>query len=277
MRRLNPIQVAASACGAVLSALLASLFGVTGTVIGVAVGSVVATTATAVIWESVERTHAKVRDVVVRNTHQLPLLQRGATGTATGRVDADAASSAVEATVDAGRTARPGPADDVVGPGDEDVGELRLVARSRAARTSPTPPVGAPRRRRARWPLVVTVGASFVLALALVTLVEVAAGRPLSSLIGSSNVAGGTSAGRLLTSTPPPATHAMTTTTTTTTTPATTTPATTTPATTTTTTPPTSGSTSTSTTTTTTTTTTSGTAPARGSSGGGSGARVPGR
>ncbi|MDA8315287.1 MAG: hypothetical protein M0010_08955, partial [Actinomycetota bacterium] len=79
MKRLNPIQIAASASGAVLSALIASVFGVSGTVIGVAVGSIVATTVTAIVWESIERTHSKVRDVVVKKGHRLPLVHRWGT------------------------------------------------------------------------------------------------------------------------------------------------------------------------------------------------------
>ena len=245
MKRLNPVQIAASASGAVLSALIASVFGVSGTVIGVAVGSIVATTVTAIVWESIERTHSKVRDVVVQKGHRLPLVHRWATRGAAGEVKADVRSSAIEASVDAGPGSEPAsgnapapgsePASgNAPAPGSEpasgnaparsatagapdleEVGETRLVAWSRARIPRPTP-AGAPRRpaRQPRWPLVVTVAASFVLALGLVTLVEVLGGRPLSSLIGASSSSGGTSAGNFLTSTPPEAPPAATTTTT---------------------------------------------------------------
>ena len=233
MKRLNPVQIAASASGAVLSALIASVFGVSGTVIGVAVGSIVATTVTAIVWESIERTHSKVRDVVVQKGHRLPLVHRWATRGAAGEVKADVRSSAIEASVDAGPGSEPA-SGNAPAPGSEpasgnaparsatagapdleEVGETRLVAWSRARIPRPTP-VGAPRRpaRQPRWPLVVTVAASFVLALGLVTLVEVLGGRPLSSLIGASSSSGGTSAGNFLTSTPPEAPPAATTTTT---------------------------------------------------------------
>ena len=221
MKRLNPVQIAASASGAVLSALIASVFGVSGTVIGVAVGSIVATTVTAIVWESIERTHSKVRDVVVQKGHRLPLVHRWATRGAAGEVKADVRSSAIEASVDAGPGSEPAsgnaPARSATAgaPDLEEVGETRLVAWSRARIPRPTP-AGAHRRpaRQPRWPLVVTVAASFVLALGLVTLVEVLGGRPLSSLIGASSSSGGTSAGNFLTSTPPEAPPAATTTTT---------------------------------------------------------------
>ncbi len=233
MKRLNPVQIAASASGAVLSALIASVFGVSGTVIGVAVGSIVATTVTAIVWESIERTHSKVRDVVVQKGHRLPLVHRWATRGAAGEVKADVRSSAIEASVDAGPGSEPA-SGNAPAPGSEpasgnaparsatagapdleEVGETRLVAWSRARIPRPTP-AGAHRRpaRQPRWPLVVTVAASFVLALGLVTLVEVLGGRPLSSLIGASSSSGGTSAGNFLTSTPPEAPPAATTTTT---------------------------------------------------------------
>ena len=264
MKRLNPIQIAASASGAVLSALIASVFGVSGTVIGVAVGSVVATTVTALVWESIERTHSKVRDAVVKKGPRLPLVHRWATRGATEEVEADARSTAIEASVDAGSGNEPATGNEpaagneparakAAGASDDDeVGETRLVAWSRATRTQPMAPAGAhrPPMRKPRWPLVVTIAASFVLALGLVTLVEVLGGRPLSSLIGASNSSGGTSAGNLLTSTPP---EASPTTSSTTAPPR---PATTTsPSTSTTTTTTTSPSTSTTTTTTTTATT----------------------
>ena len=285
MKRLNPIQIAASASGAVLSALIASVFGVSGTVIGVAVGSVVATTVTALVWESIERTHSKVRDAVVQKGPRLPLVHRWATRGATEEVEADARSTAIEASVDAGSGNEPAAGNEpatgnepaagnvparakAAGASDDDgVGETRLVAWSRATRTQPMAPAGAhrPPMRKPRWPLVVTIAASFALALGLVTLVEVLGGRPLSSLIGASNSSGGTSAGNLLTSTPPEASPTTSSTTApprpaTTTSPSTSTTTTTTtsPSTSTTTTTSTSPSTSTTTTTTTTTATTPG-------------------
>ena len=68
--KLSAKQVAASCAGAVLSAVIASLFGEKGTVIGVALGSVVATTTTALVAESIERTHTAVRRSV-NSPHQV--------------------------------------------------------------------------------------------------------------------------------------------------------------------------------------------------------------
>lgn len=289
MKRVNPIQVAASAAGAVLSALIASVFGVKGTVIGVAIGSIVATTAAAFVWDWMERTHRAVRQVVVKNADQMPFLRRGATTHTAGEITEASAveASAVEASVDVGlaepvvasRSDDPATRDAVAGevptssaptlevrvPSAE-TGPMRLVASSRAnrpppgGRTTPTPEILAPPRRRARWTIALTVLVTFALALGIVTAVEVAAGRPLSSLIGAGHSPGGTSAGNLLTSTPPPAT-----TTTTTTSPPTTT-----------TVPQTTTTTSTSTTTSTTTTTTTTTPSASGATAPGTGATAGG-
>lgn len=111
-KRLNPIQVAASAAGAVLSAVIASFFGVEGTIIGTAIGSIVATTVSALVWESIERGHDAVRQVVVKEHG--PLFHQGTTTSAGEVTSADAAASAVEAQVDAGLDAgvSAGPAED---------------------------------------------------------------------------------------------------------------------------------------------------------------------
>jgi hypothetical protein len=59
--RLSPVQVMASALAAVSAAVIASLFGVAGTVIGAAVVSVASTVGAAVYTESMRRTHAGLR------------------------------------------------------------------------------------------------------------------------------------------------------------------------------------------------------------------------
>ncbi len=64
--KLSPIQVLASAVGAVLAAVIASYFGVKGTVVGAALGSAVATIGTALVAHSMERTNEAVRPVVDR-------------------------------------------------------------------------------------------------------------------------------------------------------------------------------------------------------------------
>src|SRR5689334_14446601 len=58
---LSPAQVAGSALAAVSGALLASFAGTTGTIIGTAIGSVVATVGAALYTWSLRRTSAAVR------------------------------------------------------------------------------------------------------------------------------------------------------------------------------------------------------------------------
>jgi hypothetical protein len=59
--QLNALQVAAGALAAVSAAVVASFFGVAGTVIGAAVASVVSTVGATVYTESMRRTHAGLR------------------------------------------------------------------------------------------------------------------------------------------------------------------------------------------------------------------------
>ncbi|MGH9089467.1 MAG: hypothetical protein ACRDYZ_15395 [Acidimicrobiales bacterium] len=174
-------QVVASASGAIASAVIASFFGVKGTIIGVAIGSVVATTGSALVGHWIERTHRAVRQVA---GEQNPLVRRlGSTGTA-GTVTA----SEVERTPATARRAAPGSA-------------------SSARRAA------GPGRRPARW--VLTGAAAFAVGLLVVTLVELGAGRPLAALIGPSTAVGGTTAGHMLGATAPAAPTTTTPTTTT--------------------------------------------------------------
>src|ERR1700722_5275984 len=69
-------QILASAAGAVLSAVIASIFGVKGTVVGVAIGSVAATTGTALVLQSIERTNKAVKQVAERAPENAKLLRR---------------------------------------------------------------------------------------------------------------------------------------------------------------------------------------------------------
>jgi hypothetical protein len=71
--RPSLIQVAASALAAVSAAVIASLFGVAGTMIGAAVASVVTTVGVALYSESLHRTHAGIRRAG-RQLARLPML-----------------------------------------------------------------------------------------------------------------------------------------------------------------------------------------------------------
>ena len=59
-------QILASTAGAVIAAIIASTFGVKGTIVGVAIGSAAATIGTALVAQSIERGHEAVKQVVVR-------------------------------------------------------------------------------------------------------------------------------------------------------------------------------------------------------------------
>jgi hypothetical protein len=86
-------QIFASAGGAVLAAVIASFFGVKGTIVGVAIGSSAATFGTALLAQSIERGQAAVKQVVVRAPEQVSLLRRMGGTRATG---ADGTSTAEE-------------------------------------------------------------------------------------------------------------------------------------------------------------------------------------
>ncbi|HEY3941103.1 MAG TPA: hypothetical protein VGL60_01350 [Acidimicrobiales bacterium] len=166
--KLSVRQITASAIGAVLSALIASLFGVKGTVIGVAIGSAVATAGTAVVAQSIERTHRVVRQVVVAKSGTTGLIRHlGGTGSVgQAKHDAVEAPTPLQGPVDGGQPSPTASSEAVTGE--------RPVARARTSRG-----------RRLRWPVLVTamVGV-FAFGLLVVTGVEVIAGKPLSRLFG---------------------------------------------------------------------------------------------
>ena len=74
-------QILASTAGAVIAAIVASSFGVKGTIIGVAIGSAAATMGTALVAQSIDRGHEAVKQVVVRVPETSTLLRKlGGTG-----------------------------------------------------------------------------------------------------------------------------------------------------------------------------------------------------
>jgi hypothetical protein len=214
-------QILASAGGAVLSAVIASIFGVKGTIVGVAIGSVAATTGTALLFQSIERTNQAVKQVVVRVPESTKLLRRLGGTTAAGVTDVQTAaepsgSAALTEETATGATHADGaveresaslpmepPTEVVIGP------------------TSEEDPSPAGPRSGLRWPMVagVVLGV-FVFSLLLVTGIELIAGRPLADLFGGHS--SGTSVGGVF-KTPAPTLPAPTTTTTSTTTTTTTT------------------------------------------------------
>lgn len=159
---VSVVQVAGSALAAVTAAVVASSFGVAGTVIGAAVVSAVATAATSIYTSSLRRANDRLLT--------LQVLQ--------GRV-----------------RRRPGPADIAVGgaTGEKPTAATAVVVP--AAEPPADHRVPAIEARPRRGALLVATVAAFLLAMAVVTGVELVAGHPLSSLFGGEHARKGTSVG----------------------------------------------------------------------------------
>ncbi len=89
-------QILASTAGAVIAAIIASTFGVKGTIVGVAIGSAAATMATAFVAQSIERGHQAVKQVAVKAPETATLLRKlGGTGVS-GDTQSQASSAPTE-------------------------------------------------------------------------------------------------------------------------------------------------------------------------------------
>jgi hypothetical protein len=213
-------QILASAAGAVLAALIASVFGVKGTIIGVAIGSAAATFGTALVAQSIERGQRAVKQVVVRAPDSPTFLRRlggtGASGTAEPTVAASSRSTAAGAeaeTVDT--TSAPAPVEETrrlvssATAGTPDAETLRATTRP-VTGARPGPP------RRFTWSAIAKAAAIvFVLALLFVTAVELIAGKPFAALFGDTGT--GTTVKNLFAPSPAPSSTTSTTTSSTTT------------------------------------------------------------
>ena len=193
-------QILASTAGAVIAAVIASIFGVKGTIVGVAIGSAAATMATAFVAQSIERGHQAVKQVVVRAPESSSLLRKlGGTG-ASGGASPDASSAPTEV------VGRPDPAGrgaaetvEMVSPappaGETERLEISAAADAPAAEhlratTLPMQPSpGRPRAaRRFTWGAIAgTAAVVFVLALLFITAVELISGQPLSAIFGGAD------------------------------------------------------------------------------------------
>jgi hypothetical protein len=209
--KLSLKQIFASAAGATLAAVIASMFGVKGTMIGVAIGSAAATVTTALVAQSLERGHKAVKQVVVQAPRSGDLLRRLGQTQAAGQVNPApgdeptvtvgsdelevSASGATEATVPLGTTETQPTAqgrDPVVPRTLEAPTEAEPMARAGAASSDRSGLVFS-------WPVLLrTIGAVFVLALLAVTCIELLAGKPLSTLVGSDPNGVGTSVGQTI-------------------------------------------------------------------------------
>ncbi len=215
-------QILASVGGAVIAAIIASTFGVKGTIIGVAIGSAAATIGTALVAQSIERGQQAVKQVVVRAPDSSSLLRKlGATGLSGGAASSvDASSAPTEAMATGGAAETVEMESNTV---SDETGRLEISAVADApaterlqATTTPMQPAvpgaGTGARRQFSWSAIAgTAAIVFVLALMLITAIELISGKPLASIFG--NAGSGTSVGNVVTP-PPPATTSTTTTTT---------------------------------------------------------------
>jgi len=225
-------QILASTAGAVIAAVVASTFGVKGTIIGVAIGSAAATMGTAFVAQSIDRGHEAVKQVAVRVPETSTLLRKlGGTGVSGPSASASAVDSSSAATE---VVRQPSGHDDeaettemasTAAPVDE-TGRLEISAGMSAPATerlvASTSPARAAVARSAgpgrfSWrAIAVSAVTVFVLALLLITAIELISGKPLSTIFGGADT--GTTFQNLV-NPPAPATTPTSTTSTTTTAP----------------------------------------------------------
>ena len=229
-------QILASTAGAVCAAIIASLFGVKGTIVGVAIGSAAATMATAFVAQSIDRGHQVVKQVAVRAPESSSLLRRLGGTRASGAVGILGGCRRI---LGPHRGGRPVGAEGAQcarhdrngidgGPGgDRAAGDLGVrrdsghPARGGHHDAMTTPVRQAPARRAApqgfSWRAIAgTVAIVFVLALLFITAIELISGKPLSAIFGGADT--GTTLKNLVNPSPaPPAAPTSTTSTTSTT------------------------------------------------------------
>jgi hypothetical protein len=208
-------QILASTAGAVAAAVIASIFGVKGTIVGVAIGSAAATMATAFVAQSIDRGHQAVKQVAIRAPESSSLLRRlggtGASGDSASSVDASSAptevvgqptpqggddADTVEMTSTAAATGAAGAAETERVPSPV-AADAPATQRLQAA----TPPTQRAASRSVAsgfsWRTIAAAAAIvFVLALLLVTAIELISGKPLSDIFGGAG--GGTSLGNVV-------------------------------------------------------------------------------
>ncbi|HTU36996.1 MAG TPA: hypothetical protein VMF35_03210 [Acidimicrobiales bacterium] len=95
--KFSPRQILASAAGAVIAAVVLSVFGDKGTIVGVAIGSMAATLGTAFVSQSIDRGHKAVQQVA----EQLP---ETSAGTLLRRLGGTSTSGAAASSADTGST-----------------------------------------------------------------------------------------------------------------------------------------------------------------------------
>ena len=183
------VQLVATVLATVTGAVLASSLGVVGTVTGSAIASGVSTSATFLYRHYLNRTSERIRAVA-------PALVQRTRGRAAPRADSTPTPPERMVVVGAGEEIRRLPAA---------AGRITL-----AADGAPADPPRKPRRRLSRRALLAYWGlalGAFILVMACVTVVELAAGKPLPSVVwgksGSGTSIGNTFSGGRSTSTKP--------------------------------------------------------------------------
>ena len=199
-------QILASAVGAVIAAVIASTFGVKGTIIGVAIGSAAATFGTALVAQSIERGQEAVKQVVVRAPDSSTLLRKLGSTVATGEAESseDAASPSTASGERDRSTWRSPPRG-----GDRQPASPAPATERIEATTLPMQPAGPTRRRAAGRPrsfswqtIAGTAAIVFVIALLFITGIELISGQPLSAIFGDHGT--GTSVQHIFTPSPSP-------------------------------------------------------------------------
>jgi len=197
-------QILASSVGAVIAAVIASTFGVKGTIIGVAIGSAAATFGTALVAQSIERGQQAVKQVVVRAPDSSTLLRKlgstVATGEAASSEDVSSPSTALgEETDRLEISAAEGGALAGAAPATERIEATTLPMQPTGPTRDGRP--GAP--RSFSWQTMAgTAAIVFVIALLFITGIELISGQPLSAIFGNHGT--GTSVHDIFTPSPSP-------------------------------------------------------------------------
>lgn len=160
---LSPVQITAGALASVSSAVVASFFGVAGTLIGAALASVISTVTAALYTNSLSRTNERLRKVRVQ------LAAPGSPGQPAG----DATTELTQ-------------------PPAEAAAETRVLPAALDPRRAPAP------RRGPRWPRVAVYAvAVFGLAMVIVTGIEIVSQQPVSALVGAEEASSTTTLGEI--------------------------------------------------------------------------------
>jgi hypothetical protein len=163
-------QVAASVLASVSAAVVASFFGVAGTIMGTAVVSVVATVGSAAYGLGIHRTRARLQQVQALRMVRPSSRPNGGGGAA----DADMADADVAGGVAPGGVAPGG------GAGQDDAGQDDAGQDDVAGVLDPSADRWRGWLSQRRWSVAAGAAIVFVISLATVTLIELIGDRPLS-------------------------------------------------------------------------------------------------